>query len=101
MEIVAQIITGIVVGIVALGLLIFIFRIIFARIDTKVDDKVFQEYTLRIADNFETSKRRFDKLDNGQIVQTEAVNKLAVEMGKFSVGVQSLLEKLEKLEKPK
>ena len=94
MEIVVQIITGIVIGIVALGLLIFIFRIIFSRLDTKVDDAVFQEYTRRIADNFETSKRRFDKLDAGQIMQTEAVNRLAVEIKGFSVGIQNLMEKI-------
>lgn len=78
MSIITQIIVGVVSGIVSLGLLVFVFRHIFNRLDKKVDKEVFKEYTLRISENLESGKRRFDKIDLGLEKISEQITELCV-----------------------
>jgi len=101
MEIAAQIIVAIVAGILGSFMLGFLFRYIFTKLDTKaskvdmdkkLDITAYTADSLRIADNLEAGKRRFDKLDKGFEKITDAVNQLCREFE----GAKTTLENIEK-----
>jgi len=94
MEIATQIIAAIGGSIVGLGLLIFVLRHVFVRLEKKLDITVFEEYSKRVADNLESGKRRFDKIDEALMKNTDALNMLCKEFEGIKIYLKEVAKKL-------
>jgi len=93
MEQFAWTIAGAVGGIGAFWIII---RYVLNRLDGKVDKDVFDQYCLRVSDNLENGKRRFDKIDAGMKELTDAVNRMSNEITQLCTIVDSKFNKAKK-----
>ena len=76
-----------------IGAFWIIIKYVLTRLDKKVDKDVFDQYCLRVSDNLENGKRRFDKIDVGVSNLTDAVNRMSKEIVELCTIVKNTMGK--------
>lgn len=74
-----------------------IVRYVLSRLDHKVDKDVFDQYCLRVSDNLDAGKRRFDKVDKGLEDNLKAINHFSTILQGSCVMIENLKDTIKEL----